>query len=1054
MTNNIEQLQVEVDNITNSLKELKDNVALPELEKNNKAEELKSKAEDTRHKIENEIKALESKTDDDSKKKKEEAETLLNSFNETMVLYASILNTWATNVPATTVQPEDEKKWFFWKAKDWVWEQWNDVWNKDKWQEERWKNTLRTLWFIGTWVWAVWLIYVWCKKLFGKEARAERKERRRARREARKEAKARRKEEIAQLPFWQRPFWRFLKWTAIWAAVVWWVYGIFKFLWLGWKKDNPDGRSSDEEKLNWYEEEIVNKPENKEKLENYETFWENIDLLYWSIYERELEAWYEDELEMQKISKEQSNGEKYFKWVVPYCLDNQFKNVDNILWQNSSIKEAMANWLQWMLYYIKSKWNDFLQLFVDTYLDKLPSWLPFKNVAWSLSDKIDQWKVKNQNAEKEMQYFFRQSIRIQTYLFEKKDQLIQKIVKESSARYGISEKDILWDNENFKKYVLDTQEYQNFINSPISSAVTILKNYNIFDCEISEWKKEDVKELDKQRNKVLWCKDGEKDILQIINEKKEKWEDLTEEETNALEKACAGILKDIDDIILEAVEESALSIYRDLFRWTKLWDILGDDEVALKEYLNKSWLEKVFREYTQTITQKKLELQWWKLSNEDKIALAESINAMLALKKEAVLWSQTIEKDYDENWKIIYRIPWFLVWSINNLCKSVGKLRHGEFLSGLDYMVSAWLWTWLVITSVWVIYGVKTGKRWVAKLWAKITVLPAWIIYETGDFTINMVKPLRNRIDKIHYPFKFWWEKWPKKLMDLLKDWKISLDRASNIVHWKTLDVILSKSTERRRKDFFGITDNNENVMYKVFDKLVTETSNTAAWATYLQSIKADNKLYETLVKNYDQSQEIRRAISENVPFDELKRVAEQSEIPEIIRNNNHYKRLSSDLDLLEDQTKRGRDLSELSNAERKQLDRIDDFKKTLATMNEKEIERTAELLWEFKRWKTIWDAISQFDTLRKLEGQIVEFATLDSSGNPIRKSLDDIIKNMDAWELRLCKWKILWVNSDAIESLAKTFEAVRANSILKFTDNIDEIAKAIKILKMLTKAT
>ncbi|MBQ5945534.1 hypothetical protein IJL65_03995 [bacterium] len=63
--------------------------------------------------------------------------------------------------------------------------------------------------------------------------------------------------------------------------------------------------------------------------------------------------------------------------------------------------------------------------------------------------------------------------------------------------------------------------------------------------------------------------------------------------------------------------------------------------------------------------------------------------------------------------------------------------------------------------------------------------------------------------------------------MDLLKDGKISLDKASEIARGKTLDTILSKSTEKRRKDFFGV-QNGDNVTHKVFNKLVTEKSGTA----------------------------------------------------------------------------------------------------------------------------------------------------------------------------------------------------------------------------------
>ena len=51
-----------------------------------------------------------------------------------------------------------------------------------------------------------------------------------------------------------------------------------------------------------------------------------------------------------------------------------------------------------------------------------------------LADKLTD-ELENENAEKEMQYFFRQSIRVQTYLFQKKDQLTKKLVKEASQTY-------------------------------------------------------------------------------------------------------------------------------------------------------------------------------------------------------------------------------------------------------------------------------------------------------------------------------------------------------------------------------------------------------------------------------------------------------------------------------------------------------------------------------------------------------------------------------------------------------------------------------------------
>ena len=89
--NNIEQLKIEVDEIKKSLNELKNNVSFSEIEKT-RLKTLKSQAEITKEKIQAEIKTLTNKTDKNCKKEKEEAEALLNSVNEALRLYSSVLN--------------------------------------------------------------------------------------------------------------------------------------------------------------------------------------------------------------------------------------------------------------------------------------------------------------------------------------------------------------------------------------------------------------------------------------------------------------------------------------------------------------------------------------------------------------------------------------------------------------------------------------------------------------------------------------------------------------------------------------------------------------------------------------------------------------------------------------------------------------------------------------------------------------------------------------------------------------------------------------------------
>jgi len=107
----IEQLRKEADDVKKALDALKNNVSLSETEKKNESEKLKSQAEATKQKIQSEIDALSDKTDDESKRKKEEAETLLTSFNETMNLYASILNSTESKPTETKAQEEDKSAW-------------------------------------------------------------------------------------------------------------------------------------------------------------------------------------------------------------------------------------------------------------------------------------------------------------------------------------------------------------------------------------------------------------------------------------------------------------------------------------------------------------------------------------------------------------------------------------------------------------------------------------------------------------------------------------------------------------------------------------------------------------------------------------------------------------------------------------------------------------------------------------------------------------------------------------------------------------------------------
>lgn len=155
----IEELNHKVHQIEEELKAVYESVNSAEKRKE-KIAQIKEKAEKTKQELEVKINSLKDKT-------KEEAQALLDSLNE-MINFK--LTLWDNNKAweqTTQPSPSDNKS-VFTEAKDWIWEQRDDVWNKDKrkFNAEWWKNLLRTVWFLATWAWAVALAFKWVKKLW------------------------------------------------------------------------------------------------------------------------------------------------------------------------------------------------------------------------------------------------------------------------------------------------------------------------------------------------------------------------------------------------------------------------------------------------------------------------------------------------------------------------------------------------------------------------------------------------------------------------------------------------------------------------------------------------------------------------------------------------------------------------------------------------------------------------------------------------------------------------------------------------------------------------
>lgn len=233
---------------------------------------------------------------------------------------------------------------------------------------------------------------------------------------------------------------------------------------------------------------------------------------------------------------------------------------------------------------------------------------------------------------------------MQSYLFEKRDQLKEQVVSRKAQETGLSVEQVLSDPKLWE----NDQQYQLFLSSSIVDGAKILRNNKIFDAKIGEKVKESVVNLDKQRDKILGTKQGEKDILQRVAEKKQKNENLTPEEVSALSAATGAMAQDIEENVLDIVEESA---------WNAYGDLLGTEDSALRKYLDQAGLREALLKMKQELLTAKEKLSKGELNTDQILGVAETINNLLALKKEAILGRNTIKQDIDENGNIVTRIP-------------------------------------------------------------------------------------------------------------------------------------------------------------------------------------------------------------------------------------------------------------------------------------------------------------------------------------------------------------------------------------------------------------
>ena len=1045
----IEQLQQEVGQTQQALDLLKKDAQSPDKQK--KTESMQTQISMLKGKL---TEALQKETDE---AKKQQISDLQKQLETTSSELASLAQTVSTNSNQSSQNPDQTDEGFLAKTGDFISENVNAVASADAWKKETGMNILRTAGFAaagyaawsgikGAWNW-----------MFGDKDEEEKEENS----DSEDGETPKKKDKKEKKGFWKSGFGQVLKWTGITGVVGTAGYYLGKYF-------GRWGKEADKSDANKFKDYDTFMKEHPEEAERYEMLWGSVDQFYNSIYLPELSAGYQDELEMARISKEQSGNTKIYKGVIPFCLDDKFGTVDAILGQNSSMKNAISGGLTAMVQYVKNLGTDFVQKFIDSYLSKLPSWMPFADISGTAEEKLEKWKAENQQAQRELQYFFRQSIRVQTYLMEKKEQLIDKIATEQSALTGKSKEDLLSDNDLREKYIMKDPQYQAFMSSPLKSSTKILQEKGIFDAQASDYVKTEVEKLNSERAAVLWSKEWEKDVLQSLAEKKVANQVPTEEEKKMLISSCDGIIKEVDNKIYDAAEASAWNIYGDL---------LNTNDAAVREYLGKSGLEKVLDSYKQKIREAQTKLKEGKLDQNQIFALSDSINNMLALKKEIMIWSSTIQKDIDENGNVVCRIPGFCVDSLSNLKRGVESLFGGERMDAASYLSSSALWTGLTLTVVGgIVYivGSKTIGKGMIKTGITVATLPASLAYLWWKVALNNFWPGRRLLDRIHYGMprqylswtEFKWEKGPENLMNAVKRGDLKLAKAEEIMRGKTSGLRTGKS-EKIWWDYFGLPKDktNINLAEKIFDKYVSGTKATDA---FLKELKQDPELYQKVIKNFDNGNEIRLAITGDEGIEKLKTIVNNLETKavsnvtdtatdiaeHIAKNTDVYKRLSQDFDNQLKVLKN--DLTNVDEARKVKiegkLNALTQFRDDLLKKAEPELVKSEKLLSIFKKGSNLSHAAEQLHTLSKLEGRT--FVSLDSNtGKQLEKSFDNVIKTLDDAAIRALKGKNTGIADEALDALADTFKAAKAQK--KIRSNADEFLSLVKAtVKFFSKLT
>lgn len=812
----IEQIKEQIDNTKTQIKESKD---LSPEEKMHKARDLELLMTD----IKNDLNSLQgSTTETDKLKEIEELEKEYNKLQDDLNEFKWELDSIQDDIIDQTLEDLENDVEAGNNMDSEIIPSEND---KPNWRERNKKTVL--IWAGTLWVWL--LIRRWWKK-----------------RKEKKEWGTTWSSSSEKKP-WYKKWWGI---GLIWVAWFLWIRWFMTWRnpidrWGPWLSDDP------EDQLSSYIEFWKKSPE---EFKKYQNIWENTNFIYSKIYDKEINSWWNDADSLWKIWLDCADEVKdadpnlVYSWLVPYIMDKNFSSVWKI------ISPEWLKYQEWSsdIDYLKTKilwwWKKWISNILWPFLWSLQSWIWLWNKSWeSIEDKFSRW-AESWNKEdrlKELQFFFRQYMKINTYLICKKDEIMISIAKEKysvSPDWFSSFEDAMENKDWFKKNIEKDKRYSDFMSWKLTDVSTNIESAGVSLDSLSDEIMEQVDELDEVRDKILHS-DWDGDILDAWeNDIKSWW--LNSWTITKLNKSCDLMLDDIKNEVEDAVKDSCWDPYSYLFNTA--W-------INKETFIENSWLEELFWWLKSAITSYQTKINSWSITSQEYAEFKNLTNQYFAMKKEMVIWSQTLQS-INEWW--VWR-SWFLWWCLGNLWKSIENFIEWDFGDWFKYLLT-WIAPFIVLRE-WYLCFVRKW-HWIKRLkqvgnitfWAPKKIIQSnfWIAKQINWKYVWSPRVLRSTF--------FSWVDWPDKLWRALSNvdrwtlvrWKISLDKAAEIIeNWKNSNLIDSKIKAKWRAEF---PQSNKNLIKRwIVQKIIP-------WAPIDQldiMVKYyDNKTLWYLIRNWDNS--------------------------------------------------------------------------------------------------------------------------------------------------------------------------------------------------------